>query len=408
MSKIAWGPVVEGVRFGLSAPEAEVEAGGTIRVQLVCNNQSERPVHVFGFRADYPRSLRVSPPKAERPHIRVSFADANVLHAPDAFVMLSRGATITTELDLSFVFDRRGVGRWPLAFAYTPVRATGGFPTFTPPAEGASTGVAELFVTLARSLRESGIDADGEASLDTALLCDDPNLPKILRAYGDGGAAFLARRVARVLSPGSEATIGWRAFHALARMGQAGIEAALRAREEVPHATPALDAVIGWTAHLMGQPASAEHLPFATQLEQIIHQPEARGNFFLAWTAYESPVHGSRRVELMGNGQRIITTRATLDELPQVSRSSLTESQVRMVLEALRGAAMWSLAPLRQRALPDEPKPALDVRLALGKQFHRQVALLNGEWRHGPSAFLAHLMDRLADERAPLSQPPPR
>jgi hypothetical protein len=188
----------------------------------------------------------------------------------------------------------------------------------------------------------------------------------------------------------------------------AGVESARRARDEVPHAAPALEAAIAWTTHLMGQPPSAEHLPFATQLEQIIHQPEMRGNFFLAWTAYESAIHGSRRVELMGNGQRIISTRSNQDELPRVSRSTLSEGQVRVVLEALRGAAVWSLVPLRQRALPDEPKPALDVRLALGKQFHRQVALLNGEWRHGPAAFLAALLDRLADERSPITQPPPR
>jgi len=408
MNKIAWGPLVDGVRFGIAAPDVEVEAGGTIRVQLLCSNSGDRAVHVFGFRADYPRSLRVSPPKADRPFIRVSFADANVLHAPDAFIAVSKGTTVTTELDLSFVFDRRGVGRWPLAFAYTHLRATGGFVTFAPPADGTSTGVTELFVTLARSLRESGIDANGEASLDTALLCDDPALSTMLGAYGDGGAAFLARRVARVLSPGSESTIGWRAFHALARMGSAGIEAATRAREEVPHAATALDATIAWTQHLMGHAAPPAHLPFATQLEQIIYQPEMRGNFFLSWTAYESAVHGARRVELMGNGQRIISTRTTLDDLPRVTRGSLSEGQVRMVLEALRGAAVWSLSPLRQRALPDEPMPTLDVRLALGNQFHRQVAMLNGEWRQGPGTFLAALLDRLADERTPLSQPPPR
>lgn len=408
MSKIIWGPVVDGVRFGIATPDTEVEAGGTISLQLACSNQSERPVHVFGFRADYPRSLRVSPPKADRTYIRVTFADSNVLHPPDAFVMLSRGATITTDLDLSFVFDQRGAGRWPLAFAYTPVRATGGFPTLMPPPEGASTGVCELVVTLSRSLRASGIDAGSEANLDTALLSNDPMLPNMLRAYGDGGAAFLARRIARVLSPGAEATIGWRAFHALGRMGQPGIEAATRARDEVPHAAPALDVAIAWTQHLMGHSPSEEHLPFATQLEQLIHQPEARGNFMLSWTAYDSPIHGSRRVELMGNGQRVITTRGTSDDFASVSRSTLGETHVRTVLEALRGAAVWSLVPLRQRALPDEPRPSLDVRVALGKQFHRQVALLNGEWRNGPSAFLANLLDRLSDPRASTSPPPPQ
>lgn len=408
MSKIVWGPVVEGVRFGIAAPDSEAEAGGTIGLQLVCANHSERPVHVFGFRADYPRSLRVSPPKTDRPYIRVTFADGNVLHPPDAFVMVSRGATITTELDLSFVFDQRGAGRWPLAFAYTPVRATGGFATFTPSTEGAPTGVCELVVTLARSLRASGIDAGSEAKLDTALLSNDPMLPNMLREYGDGGAAFLARRVARVLSPGAEATIGWRAFHALSRMGRAGVAAAKSARHEVPHAAPALDIAIAWASHLMGEPANAEHLPFATQLDQLIHQPEARGNFFLAWTAFDSPIHGSRRVELMGNGQGVITTRGTSDQFPHVSKSTLSEGHVRIVLEALRGAAVWSLLPLRQRALPDEPRPTLDVRLALGKQFHRQVALLNGEWRNGPAAFLANLLDRLADPQASISQPPPR
>ena len=128
----------------------------------------------------------------------------------------------------------------------------------------------------------------------------------------------------------------------------------------------------------------------------------------LAWSAYDSPIHGSRRVELVGNGQRIITLRASHDEVPQLSRSALSEGQVRVVLEALRGAAVWNLSALRQRALPDEPRPVLDVQLALGKQFHRQIAMLNGEWRQGPGAYLANLLDRLADERSPITQPPPR
>jgi len=408
MSKVVWGPVVDGVRFGIAAPEGEVEAGGTISLELVCTNLGQRPVHVFGFRADYPRSLRVSPPKADRPYIRVTFADSNVLHPPDAFVMLSPGATITTELDLSFVFDQRGVGRWPLAFAYTPVRGTGGFPTFTPPAEGAPTGVCELAVTLALSLRLTGIDVGSEANLDTALLTNDPTLPEMLRTYGDGGASFLARRVGRVLSPGAEATIGWRAFHALTRMGEEGVAAARRARREIPHAGPALDVAIAWASHLMGQPPDAEDLPFATLLEQLIHQPEARGNFSVTWTAYDSPVHGTRRVELTGNGHRVIQARSPSDEFARASRGTLSERHVRIVLEALRGAAVWSLVPLRQRALPDEPSPTLDVQLALGKQFHRRVVLLNGEWRNGPGAFLANVLDRLADPQASISQPPPR
>src|SRR5690242_15029197 len=78
--RIAWGEPSQGVRFGLRAPDAALEAGGPIQLELVCKNDGLVPVWLFGFVKRYPRALRVSPPKVDRPHIRVSFGDVNVLH----------------------------------------------------------------------------------------------------------------------------------------------------------------------------------------------------------------------------------------------------------------------------------------------------------------------------------------
>ena len=91
---VQWGEEVDGVRFGLRPPPTEVEAGGTIAVELLVQNRGNEPVHVFGFEAGYPRSLRVSPPKQHRPWIRVSFGDVNVFHPPEAFTRLLPGATL--------------------------------------------------------------------------------------------------------------------------------------------------------------------------------------------------------------------------------------------------------------------------------------------------------------------------
>ncbi len=408
MSEVVWGKEEQGARFGLRQPKPEMEAGGTLVLELLCQNVSREPIHVFGFQPGYPRSLRVSPPKQDRPFIRVSFGDVNVLHPPEAFARIDPGQTIATGLDLSFAFDRRGAGDWQVAFAYDPVRVGGRLTTLgAPPGHVPQTGIADLVVVTARSLREAGIDAQVEAELDTALLTADPELVERLRSYGLGGASFAARRVARVLSYGAESTVGWRALDALSLLGEPGLAAVRDAREDLPHAEVALAYAQQWIEHRQRLPAPYEHLPFLTMLMRLVNEPDIRGNFLVSWTAWESELHGLRRVQLFGNGERIVTARSPGQLVATTRRTTVSDMQVRALLESLGYAAVWLLRPLRKAGLPDEPRPSLEVQLALGEPFRRQVIMWNGEWRQGPAAQLAALLDRLAEDPGTESVAPP-
>ncbi len=407
MSEVAWGPEVAGVRFGVRAPSEDLEAGGTIALEILCENRGAVPVWVFGFQPAYPRSLRVSPPRPTRPYIRISFADTNVLHPPDAFVRVLPKATARTWLDLSFAFDRRGAGGWDLAFAYDPVRGAGGIRALAVGSDEApQTGVARIVVSRARSLREAGVAAAAERELDDALMAGHDVAPR-LRALGDGGAIYAARRFARVLSGGTEAKLGWRALDALELLRERGLAATLATREEMPHAATALDFAASWIRFRLGHQPDAEHLPFVTALEQIVHQPDRRGNLVLSWTPYDSPVHGSCRMEIFGNGDRIVVVRPAGDTVPSTRRTLLGAMQMQTLLESLVFSGVWLLAPLRAQGLPDEPRPALELQLAIGEPFTRRIAMWNGEWRHGPSFRLADLLDRLAAAVRPESVPPP-
>lgn len=405
MVDIAWGAAAgrDGVRFGLVPPDHELEAGGSVGITLVAENHSSADAWLFGFTPGYPRSLRFSPPKQDRPYIRVSFADVNVLHAPDAFVRLRPGQTVSTVLDLSFAFDRRGVGRWPIAFGYDAMRASGGMRPWAPTAAGpgnhggALTGVTQLLVTAPRSLRDAGIDEATEIALDDALVRGDPDLLERLRAM-PGGAVYAARRAARVLSPGAEASLGWRAMDVLTRLGEPGIVAAERAIDDLPHAIPALAFAVAWALHRLGREPPPEHLGFVTALGELIDQPDRRGNLLLSWTPFDSPVHGERRLQIFGSGDAIVVSRGPNETVPTTRRIRLNAMHMRSLLEALRYSAVWLLAPLRERGMPDEPRPALEVRLGLGDVFVRQIAAWNGEWRQGPGAHVADLLDRLCAE----------
>jgi len=396
MAEIAWGTAVnvDGVRFGLVPPDHELEAGGTVGITLVVENRGSADAWLFGFTPGYPRSLRFSPPKQDRPYIRVSFADVNVLHAPDAFVRLRPGQSANTVLDLSFAFDRRGVGRWSIAFGYDAMRGSGGLRPWAPPAGGAQTGVAQLLVTAPRSLRDAGIDEATELALDDALQRGDPNLVERLRTL-PGGPVYAARRAARVLSPGSEASLGWRAMDVLTRLGEPGIVAAERAIDDLPHAIPALAFAVAWALHRLEREPPPEHLGFVTMLGELIDQPDRRGNFLLSWTPFDSPVHGERRLQIFGSGDAVVVSRGPNETVPTTRRIRLNAMHMRALLEALRYSAVWLLAPLRERGMPDEPRPALEVRLGLGEAFVRQIAAWNGEWRQGPGAHIADLLDRL-------------
>lgn len=402
---VVWGEPHDGVRLGLGAPR-EVETGSAIILDLVCENGGKGPVMLFGFQDRYPRSLRVSPPKTHRPHIRVSFGDTTVLHPPEAFLTVPPGGRARTGLDMSFAFDRRGVGEWPIAFAYDPVRASGRLAPFTPAGE-ASTGVLKLVVTAARSLRHSGIDETLESDLDTLLLEGSDSLVGTLRALGEGGARYAVRRATRMLAAGTEAGMGWRAGAALVALGDDGLRALADERSGLPHAHRALVYLETMIRHLRGEPTRPEHLPFATMLDRLIEQPEMRGNFLLSFTAVDSPVHGHRRLEILGNGERLVSSRSAGATMGSTRRSMLSSGQMRAVLEALRAAPAWLLMPLREAGLPDEPMPTLEVQLALGEPFSRRVAMWNGEWRMGPGAPLFDLLERLANEGGRESSLPP-
>lgn len=392
------GESVAGVRLGLAAPAGSVEAGGTVRVELVCENHGATPVWVFGFKPGYPRALRVSPPKQDRPWVRVSFGDTSVLHPPEAFTRLSPGERARTTLDLSFAFDRRGAGAFPIRFAYDAVRGMGGLRVLSAPAGTAlETGTATLVVEHARSLREAGIDEPTEHALDALLLAGDAETGPRLRALGRGGAEYAARRFARVMSTGAEAPLGWRALEALELLGDEGLGAVAAAGADLPHAAPALTFAFEWLRFRMGRPTPEEHLPFVTALELLRSQPDRRGNFVLSWTPHDSPVHGSRRVEIFGQGDRIVVTRPPGQSVPTTRRTLVSAMQMSALFETLLWSGVWLLRPLRAHGAPDEPRPALEVQLELGEPYARKIALWNGEWRQGPGFRLADVLDRLAD-----------
>lgn len=407
MNDVVWGEPVHGVRFGLRVPREELEAGGTISLEVLCENGSPSPVWVFGFRDGYPRSLRVSPPRPTRPYIRVSFADTSVLHPPDAFVRVLPGGTVRTWLDLSFAFDRRGAGAWEITFAYDAVRGAGGIRSLAPPDGGSmQTGIARLVVSRARSLRDAGIDEATERALDDLLMSGAHGAPQRLRSLGPGGAIYAARRFARVLSVGAEATLGWKALDALELLGREGLDAVLATQEEMPHATSALTFAADWIRFRMGQDPSGEHLPFVTALEQLVHQPDRRGNLVVSWSPYDSEIHGGCRMEVFGNGDRIVVVRPVGTAVPSTRRTLMGAMQMQTLLEALVFSGVWLLRPLREQGLPDEPRPALEVQLALGDTYGRKVSMWNGEWRHGPAFRLADLLDRLTAAVRPDSMAP--
>ncbi len=404
---LAWGGGISGVRFGIRPPKGPIEAGSTLVVELWCENRSPTPVFVFGFTPRYPRSLRVSPPKHDRPWIRVSFGDVNVLHPPEAFTRIPPGGRVSTGLDLSFAFDRRGAGVFPIAFAYDGVRAAAGLRAWQSPDLASSlSGMGELVVTRPRSLEEAGIDARLEHELDALLVSGDPSLVERLRVIGPGGARFAARRVARVLSHGSEAVVGWRALDALELLGSSSLDAVAALRADLPHAAAALDFASEWLGFRTGAQMPAQHLPFVSMLDQLIAQPDRRGNFVLSWTAYDSPIHGSSRMEIFGNGDRIVVVRPAGVAVPSTRRTMLSPMHMQALLESLRFSGVWLLGPLRKEGMPDEPRPALEVQLALGEPFARRVGMWNGEWRQGPGFRLADILDRLAAQVRPESLPP--
>jgi hypothetical protein len=268
--------------------------------------------------------------------------------------------------------------------------------------------MAQLVVTRARALEDAGIGAELERHLDALLVSGDPSLVERLRAAGSGGLRYAARRVARVLSHGSEAVAGWRALDALEMLGPAALDAVASQAEELPHAAQALSFAAEWLSFRLGMGEAGHHLPFVAMLDELVRQPDRRGNLVLSWTPYDSPVHGSLRMEIFGNGDRIVVVRPVGASVPSTRRTMLTPMHMQALLESLRYSGAWLLRPLRREGLPDEPRPALEVQLALGEPFTRRVAMWNGEWRQGPGFRLADLLDRLAAQVRPDSLPPGR
>lgn len=406
MSDVTFGEAIGGVRFGVRRPKLEFEAGSTIVLEIVCENRSTEPVRIFGFAGNYPRSLRVSPPKPARPYIRVSFGDTAVLHPPEAFITLAPGEWAVTGLDLSFAFDRRGVGLWPIAFAYDPIRGSGRTAPFTPPpGSEMMTPVIEIAITGPRSLREHGIDAEREAALDRMLHDDDPRLLDSLRAHGPGGLAFAARRLARIGASGSEAHAGFRALASLALLGPSAVSAVAEARTDMPHADACFRVADRWLRHRFGESPSSADLPFASMLEQLADQPEMRGNFLLVWQPCDLAIHGTRRVDILGSGDAIISIRPPSSSMATTTRTMLTPAEMHGLLLRLRRDAVFLMEPMRELGLPDEPRPTLEIQLAIGEPFARRIAAWNGEWRQGPLASLTDYLDRLFDphQRASLA-----
>ena len=142
-------------------------------------------------------------------------------------------------------------------------------------------------------------------------------------------------------------------------------------------------------------------------LERIIEQPDSRGNFLLTWTSVDSEIHGTRRLQILGNGDRVVTGRPPGSPTLSTRRSKLSMMHMQTLVQALRYAAVWLLRPLREHGLPDEPRPNLEIQLALGEPFVRNIAMWNGEWRLGPAASLADLLDRLSQDALPDSIRPP-
>lgn len=140
MTQPVWGPAIDGVRFGIEP----VASGAPLLLPLHIDNQGRTAVRVFGFSQAYPRALRISPPKPHRPYVRVSFADTNVLHPPEAFTKVVVGALSSTTLDVGFALDLRETGPVQLCFAYDEVRAQVIDPWNAPEGHEATTGLITL------------------------------------------------------------------------------------------------------------------------------------------------------------------------------------------------------------------------------------------------------------------------
>lgn len=407
MSDVAFGETQGGVRFGLRRPSRELEAGSNIVLEIVCENRSSEPVRIFGFAMGYPRALRVSPPKEKRPYIRVSFGDTSVLHPPEAFVTIPPGEWAVTGLDVSFAFDRRGVGLWPIAFAYDAVRGTGRIAPFSPaPGTELSTAVVEIAISGPRSLRQHGIDEAREADLERMLQDGEPRLLDALAYHGEGGLAFAARRISRISASGVDSRIGFRALAMLARLGPKAIAAVAEARVDMPHAEAAFRFADRWLRHRLGESPAEADMPFVTMLERLADQPEMRGNFLLVWQPCDLAIHGTRRVDVLGSGDTIVSIRPPGATIAATTRTMLTSAEMQGLLLHLRREAVHLIEPMREHGLPDEPRPTLEVQLALGDPFIRRIAAWNGEWRQGPAASLADYLDRLFDpaKRSSLAQ----
>jgi hypothetical protein len=385
MNDVRWGAPYEGVRFGLRPP-AVAEAGGSILVGLLCHNVGNAPVRMFGFHPAYPRALRVSPPKADRPYIRVSFGDVNVLHPLDAFSVLAPGATLETSLDLSFAFDRRGTGTWQLAFAYDAVRTGAHFVAYRGGDEAPQSPVVDLLVSYSRSLRDAGIDEATEAKLDGALYAGEARLLDLLRHHGAGGVAFAARRVARVLSPGAESIAGWNALDALALLGPAGHRRRQRGARRDPARRPgagvrrALARVPARVAAGPVRPALRHHA--GAHRRRAGHARQPAGGLDGRGLGHPRPAPGA---DLRQRRAHRDLARPGLRVQPHAPHHAAPARDAGLGggHPAQRRVAGRSAARARP---PDEPRPAFEVQLGIGGPFSRQVSMWNGEWRRGPSS----------------------
>ncbi len=137
-----------------------------------------------------------------------------------------------------------------------------------------------------------------------------------------------------------------------------------------------------------------------TMLERVAAQPAMRGNLLLVWQPCDLAIHGTRRVDLLGSGDAIVSVRAPGEAHARSARTLLSAAEMHGLLTRLLRDAVWLVRPLREYGLPDEPRPTLELQLALGEPFVRRIAAWNGEWRQGPAAEIADTLDRLFEPAA--------
>jgi hypothetical protein len=238
-----------------------------------------------------------------------------------------------------------------------------------------------------------------QTTLDQWVVSGAADTGRAIMQYGDSGIAHVISRLERMTSLDADASLGWSAFHVLPLLGEPA--ATLIESISPPDGFPgeALAFAREWINFRVGRPPPEAQAAFVGQLEGLIAQAELRGEFVLTWTANQVPGAPQCRMQIYGNGYRVVT-QTMAGEQPVEARSSLDVNQMNVVMESLRHGAVWLLRPTRDQGQPDEGKPTLAVRLGAAPGLDVSITLWNAEWRAGPSYYLVDLLDKLMAEGA--------